>query len=666
VKVLAQRVYYSGITDLNIAGLAGGLNYNIQGTAPGVFTTINTTGLPGAGVSGATINVGALAVGNPIELDYIQGPLYILAGKMDTITFNDTGSGANKTGDLTSTLLEGMNMGADVTYAGPIIFQGLIYMSNPGTVIVLLGSGQDVFNVEGTNARTKTSVVTGANQDTVNVGSLGEGPGGDLDDILGPLTVTKPADVVGTLTLNVDDSGDPIGETGVLTEQELTGLGMPAGVSITYVNVDTLNISLGNGGNTFTVNTFNLLYFGLYNTLINLQGGDGNDVFQVESTMTETNITTGALGRSVINVGQSTDSGPVVDYIFGVLTVNGNGNDIMNVEDYGSTTDKDGTLTYSTLTGLRSGNVTPVTFDIEFSTNLLDWSLYAQVVTTDPVVIWKDPSVIGMMGFYQVMQVTASGLVPIPVGPLISITSDYHVQLEWINFVDYMPGITINYFGLQQINIFLGSGNNVFNILSTDPDTVTTVVNGTGNNQVNVQATSGETNIIFVAGTNIVDVGSEAPESDGVIIDIQGALNITGNSSDTLNVDDSGNTTTPRTGTLTSDSLTGLGMGHDGITFTSGMNVQIDAPIDMINMGPGSAIRSGAGQTSGTSTGAAATPISQNYYAALFNHTAASLMATDSPASPGDPGFGFDLTGAYDPSPGAALFKIETDQTQGW
>ena len=66
---------------------------------------------------------------------------------------------------------------------------------------------------------------------------------------------------------------------------------------------------------------------------------------------------------------------------------------------------------------------------------------------------------------------------------------------------------------------------------------------------------------------DIINIGSYTPASGGVLTGIQGALNIVGNGTDFLNLDDSGSTAT-LTGTLSGSSLTGLGMGSVGITYS--------------------------------------------------------------------------------------------------
>ena len=57
----------------------------------------------------------------------------------------------------------------------------------------------------------------------------------------------------GNDSLNVDDTGDTVANNGVLTYNTLTGLGLTSGIN--YVNLEALELSLGNGGNIFAVNS---------------------------------------------------------------------------------------------------------------------------------------------------------------------------------------------------------------------------------------------------------------------------------------------------------------------------------------------------------------------------------------------------------------------------
>ena len=112
------------------------------------------------------------------------------------------------------------------------------------------------------------------------------------------------------------------------------------------------------------------------------------------------------------------------------------------------------------------------------------------------------------------------------------------------------------------MNISLGSGANAFNIGSTNATTVTTLLCGTGNDTVYVQTAAGPTNILAPSGNDVIYVGTFGPPgNNGTVNGIQGPLTIQGDGNDTLNVFDMGSTAT-NTGTLTSSTLTGLGMGN--------------------------------------------------------------------------------------------------------
>jgi len=642
VKVLAQRVYYNGIADLNINGLANGLRYNIQGTTTSVNTTINTTGMPGAAITGANINIGAKPAGGVIMLDYLLGSLDILAGPGDTINVSDIGSLATvtKTGTLDATTLVGLGMGGTVTYAGLIFWQGAFYTSNPGRLNFSFGPGTYTLNILAINAGTATNVSAGTGTDTINIGSDELGTGGTLDGIQSQVSVGQLSPGQGTLIVNVDDSGDLTGRSGKLTSQNLTGLGMASGIF--YSGVTALNIALGDGGNTFMIDTYNLLLLLSYNTLLTVDGGTGDDVFNVRSTMSETTINTGATGESTINVGSlSPAPGGIVDYILGILNVNGNGNDTMNVDDTGSLYGVSGNLTYNQITGLRAANIIPITYQIQFSTDLVNWTNYAQVVTTNPVVIWTDPSSMGAYGFYRVYEMLPGGGMT-EIQPLIRAVG-FHAQLEWLNNEDYLPGIAINYTGLSGLNISLGNVGNAFNIFSTAANTVTTLNTGDGANLVNVQTTTGETKIVTGAGANFIYVGSEAPDTEGITDGIQGALDITGDSSDNLHVDDSGSDAV-RTGTLSPTSLTGLGMGPDGITFSSGVVVQIspgsgDTIINAPAANTSSSIHSGSNPiappsaTSSSAASVAQPAMFHHYYFALYNRNHTGIFSDASEIS---------------------------------
>jgi len=74
----------------------------------------------------------------------------------------------------------------------------------------------------------------------------------------------------GNDTLNIDNTGDTTANSGTLTPTTVTGLGL-GGDGITYTGLIALNISLGSGNDTFTVNDMT------DSTLTTINGGAGTD-----------------------------------------------------------------------------------------------------------------------------------------------------------------------------------------------------------------------------------------------------------------------------------------------------------------------------------------------------------------------------------------------------
>ena len=72
-----------------------------------------------------------------------------------------------------------------------------------------------------------------------------------MNSIAGSLTINGNEPTSGSDWLYIDDSGDTLGNTGTLTSTTITGLGMAG--SITYGTVEHVVITLGSGGDTFTI-----------------------------------------------------------------------------------------------------------------------------------------------------------------------------------------------------------------------------------------------------------------------------------------------------------------------------------------------------------------------------------------------------------------------------
>ena len=212
--------------------IAPNININENGADP-IVNLNNPSGINNAVVGYAGQPTGLLTVfGN-------------LSGNNQLIV-NDSADTKAQTGFLTSTTITGLGIGGTgIAYNNISNNQA----SQPFTynLVVELGTGNDVFSIQSTNATTKTEVVnTGAAQDQFDVGSKSPNTGGIVDNIKGPLTILG----LGNDTMNVDDTGSTIAKTGTLTATTLTGLNMGS-AGITYAGLSILNISLGSGGNTF-------------------------------------------------------------------------------------------------------------------------------------------------------------------------------------------------------------------------------------------------------------------------------------------------------------------------------------------------------------------------------------------------------------------------------
>ena len=134
-------------------------------------------------------------------------------GDSDVVNIDDSGDEEGDSGTLTSSAVTGLGLGAGVTY------------TQVENLNIVLGSGNDLFNVQGTNAGATTVLTTGGGMNTINVGSTASGVGSVVDNVQGPLVLIGS----GVDILNVNDSGSTVGKTGQLTPNTITGLGMGSG-----------------------------------------------------------------------------------------------------------------------------------------------------------------------------------------------------------------------------------------------------------------------------------------------------------------------------------------------------------------------------------------------------------------------------------------------------
>ncbi len=194
-----------------------------------------------------------------------------LADGADNVTVADTSSG-------TATTLDTGTDDDTVTIAG-----------TSSTLSIITGDGADTVDVRAIGGT--ATIDAGTGNDTVNVGSLAPGLGGVTGGIAALLTL-EGGD--GVDALNVDDSGDATGRSGMLTDTTLDGLGMTGG-GIAYSGLEALYLTLGSGGDSFTIAA-------THPGSTTLNANAGADTINVRSTAGATTIDGGS-GDDTVNVG---------------------------------------------------------------------------------------------------------------------------------------------------------------------------------------------------------------------------------------------------------------------------------------------------------------------------------------------------------------------------
>src|SRR5262249_48356946 len=127
-------------------------------------------------------------------------------------------------------------------------------------------------------------------------------------------------------------------------------------------------------------------------------------------------------------------------------------------------------------------------------------------------------------------------------------------DIEWS---DNRSGTNLG--GVNFLQVDGGSGSNTFYVYGTSPlYDGTFLAAGSGNDTVNVRAPTGGLIVYNAAGTDTVVVGGKTPLNAGVTLEaINGLVDVYGDGSTHLTVDDSGDTLA-RSVSMTSLNVTGL------------------------------------------------------------------------------------------------------------
>jgi Ca2+-binding RTX toxin-like protein len=170
------------------------------------------------------------------------------------------------------------------------------------------------------------------------------------------------------------------------------------------------------------------------------------------------------------------------------------------------------------------------------------------------------------------------------------------------------------------VTMNLGAGGNTVGINMQTLRGVLTVNGSAGADTFNVQGVSGPTSITDKGAASTFNVGSNAPNTGGTLSPIAALLAIIGGGADTMNVDDTGATTT-QLGTLTGTTLTGFGMSPMGIYYSglSTLSLKLGSGGNTLNINVDG--RHDLPATTSVDGGSSASDTLNAQYQQDFNHT---------------------------------------------
>ncbi len=197
-----------------------------QNDALTIESTGNNPVSSGAGSGDDAIILGTSST--PIYLTEITSLLTLDGGSgTDSLTLRDIGDSSDDILTLTATSL---GAGAFDTFFGG---GGSATHTGVESITVNAGSGDSNISILATSASTSTTLDAGGGDDIVQVSSNGTGASGDLDGLLGALTILGGA---GANALLVSDADAPAANSATLTATTIAGL---APVSLSYTATGT-------------------------------------------------------------------------------------------------------------------------------------------------------------------------------------------------------------------------------------------------------------------------------------------------------------------------------------------------------------------------------------------------------------------------------------------
>jgi hypothetical protein len=525
-------ITYQSIAQLTV-NAGGPTTFNVNGDL--VPTHLNGEN------SGDTFNVN-----NSVAPLYISGgtgnDTYLINGNSSALAITDSG-GVNR---LTVTGNAGNLAFVDGGVGDTIVIDG-----NSGSLTVSETAGANTFTVDGNGGILTLNGGSGDDSFTVNAlgapATLNGGTGNNTFAVNGPLAASLSVNGGGAAGDVLTINGTAGNDTVTIKPSVVEGLGAP--VNYTGTNL-VINGVAGN-------DTFYILNTSLAATTIN-GGIDGSDTFNIQSSTAALNLN-GGTGASTFNLGSlAPTTGGTLGQLAGAVNIlGGTGVSTINVDDTGDVAVNAGLLTANTLTGLGMGagltyariSVLNInvgsgndTFNVQGTSaatvTTLNTGTGADIVNLGSLAPVAGGVLSGIEGALVIVGGGNDALNVDDTGATARITG----VLTANTLTGLGMGAKVTYSGVAGLKINFGSGSDTLCVESTAAATVTTLNTG--------------------AGVDTVKVGSEA-----TLGGIQGALVVVGGGSDTLIVDDT-DVTANTSATLSATTLTGLGMGPGGITYS--------------------------------------------------------------------------------------------------
>ena len=388
----------------------------------------------------------------------------------------------------------------------------------------------------------------GSGNDIVKVGTQAAGThtGGTLNAVAAPLDI---AGGTGSDILDVDDSNDIAGNTGSLTNDLLSGLGLH-GEGLGYTGIETLGIRLGTGADSFTIVSTS--------STTTLRAGAGGDTITVESVSGPTFVhgdagaddirirsvsapleVYGGTENDIFRIGSlaPTLSG-VLDLIAAYVKVSGGtGTDVLDVDDGGDTTGDIGYVTRDRLAGLG------MTIDAGHTAAKPAWSITVLNAADGTFTITIGAKTTGAIAFDAKAKVVQDAINAALGGSFVTVTRSPVTRghgttylIRWVGaFTGAPPVISVNGSGLvavsgttpsitlatmtsgyidhdtfETFSLGLGSGDDLVDVDSTQTGLsgLTSVDSGAGDDVLTVETTSGPTLVKGGAGADSISINA--------------------------------------------------------------------------------------------------------------------------------------------------------------